>query len=163
LILESTGITEWLIKSIEEILSDGLVRDAHIDQFTTYPTADQKQTFQTACQIMSLVAKTLSSYDITGVGVYLHLDLISNSRRLKKAPKDLTELMGLIDIHCVPEIIIYKPVESVNVPLNEFYRVPIRFETDLSETNLIVLYKEWRTHSGEEFQREINFIVTADN
>ncbi|GAB3939878.1 hypothetical protein GCM10028805_00810 [Spirosoma harenae] len=160
---ESTGIIGWLVKSIEDIRSDGLVRDAHIDQFTIYPAADQKGIFQTVCQIVNLVAKSIRNYETTGVGVYLHLDLISNRRVLKKAPKDLTELISLIDIHYVPEIIIYKPVESVDVPLNEFYRAPIRFEMDLSEGNVIVLYKEWRAHTEEEFQREINFIVTADN
>jgi hypothetical protein len=159
--LKSTKLKEWVIKAIEETYSDGLTRDAHIDLFTSYSTKSQEEIFQKACKVISLVAKTLEKYDTKGVGVYLHIDLVSNSKVLKKAPKDLTQLISLIEIHFIPEVIIYKPIESADVPLNEFYRVPIKFEIDLLESNLIVFYKEWRADFGEDFQREVNVVVNT--
>lgn len=157
--LKIVELKEWVYKALQETCLNGTMRDAHIDQFASYRTNNKQETFKQACRITNAVATISKNYNVEGVGVYLHLDLISNSKLLKGAPQNLTQLIELIDIYHIPEVVVYKMVNSVDVVLNEFYRVPIRFEISLLNDGLAVLYKEWRTHSEEEFQREVNFIL----
>lgn len=158
-------VKEWLLDAIVKTDLEGIALDRHIDQFETYQSTNKTELFEKACSVINLIAFILTEEDTRNLGIYLHIDLISNSSTLSGAPRDIDELLELIDEHSIPEIVVYKPVESTDVPLNEFYRAPLPFKLLNLHPQLITLYKEYRSgfSTVEEYQRELNIIFRVSS
>lgn len=155
----------WLLEAIAKTDLEGIALDRHIDQFGTYQHTSKTELFKRACFVINLVASILTQEDTRNLGIYLHIDLISDSTTLSGAPRNMDELLELIEKHSVPEVVIYKPVESADVPLNEFYRTPLPFKLLDLHSHLIPIYKEYRSGDSisEEYQRELNIIFRVSD
>ncbi|GAB3806563.1 hypothetical protein GCM10028819_42170 [Spirosoma humi] len=158
-------IEEWLLDAIVKTDLEGIALDRHIDQFGIYQPTNKTELFEKACSVINLVASILTQEDTRNLGIYLHIDLISDSTMLSGAPRSIDELLDLVEEHSIPEIVIYKPVESADVPLNEFYRTTLPFKLLNLHSQLIAIYKEYRSgfSISEEYQRELNIIFRVSS
>lgn len=158
-------VKRWLLEAMAKTDLDGIALDRHIDQFGTCQHTSSTELFNKACLIVNLVASILIQEDTRNLGVYLHIDLISDKTTLSGAPRNIDELLESIEEHSVPEVVIYKPVDSADVPLNEFYRTPLPFKLPDLHSQLIPIYKEYRSgySISEEYQRELNIIFRASD
>ena len=72
------------------------------------------------------------------------------------------ELLKCIDTFEMPEIILYKPYNTLDIPNNEFYRSPLPFKVEGLSKELNAFYKEYRNYdemiNNEPFTREINVV-----
>lgn len=152
----------WLLEAIDKTALDGITRDSHIDEFVAYQNANRQKAFEQCYLIINSVASALTHRDTKNLGIYLHIDLISDKPTWCGRPRNSIELIDLIELSLIPELIVYKPTESGAVLVNEFYRSPLYFNLNNLDANLTTVYKEHRSGASltEEYQRELNIIYS---
>jgi hypothetical protein len=158
-------IAQWLLSVIPQVKISGESHDIHLDELVVnYPSGDKEQIFNICCQVINSAARILPNIEHNGIGVFLVVSFV-DSDTFTGTPKNVVELVELIDTFSVPEIVVYLPDASTKIPLSEFYRSPLPFELTGLNDNLVALYKEYKLiegyHPDCEFTRDLNIVYQA--
>lgn len=153
-------INKWMLNAISETQNDGITRDIHIRD-ANIPKVNKKNInkLNILYSIFEDLVVIINETNTDGIGVYMSIELISNSKLLQGLPNNTSELEDLINEDWIfSEIIVYKPFKHELISLVEFYRTPIFLSN--SNKNINVFYKEFRTQEEKLldsfFTREIN-------
>ena len=150
-------LKSWMLKSIAALKETGVTQDIHVDELLEgFEFLRKEEVFMQSCLLFKHLVDYLeiSKINIDGINIFLSIDLTSESNEFTGKPTSLAEVERLIDNYSIPEIILYKDSNSNEIPLTEFYRVPILIDYFTKSTPICIFYKEYRTledilNSGE--------------
>lgn len=157
----------WMVDAINRLTESGVAQDMHIDELfeVDFKTLSQKQSFENCCSIFKIVTKYAREMqlDLFEVGIFISIDLISESNIFMGLPASENEIIKSIDMDSIPEIIIYKETRSNQIPLVEFYRTPVLNGKFEDSHRIKMFYKEYRLLedilNNNEYTREINITL----
>jgi hypothetical protein len=157
-------IESWIEGALKSVRENDLTEDLHIDELINvdYNNLDKREILNHCFIVFNKLVNHIINHKIQldSLGIFLSIDLISESNVFLGKPSSLKELTEIIDTYSIPEIIVYKDINSDSIPLNEFYRVPLSYETLNANKNIKVFYKEHRVIEGigidDVFTRELN-------
>jgi hypothetical protein len=152
-----------VLKSILALNETGIAQDIHVaellKEFDIYRKEDA---FMQSCLLFKYIVDYLETSKINTfeISIFLSIDLTSESNLFIGKPTSLAEVERLMDPYSIPEIIFYRDSNPSNVPLTEFYRVPILIDYFSNSTPISIFYKEYRTF--EDILNNGEFTRTLD-
>ncbi|RVT98130.1 hypothetical protein EOD41_17315 [Mucilaginibacter limnophilus] len=159
-------LNKWLGKAIDEVKLNGLTQDIHLDEifkndFQLFSKAEVLlNSYLTFDYVVNYITK--ENIDMSDINIFLSIDLECESHIFNGPPKSLTEIESLIDLHSIPEIIVYHDPNPNKISLNEFYRIPLVFEPFIGDDSITMFYKEYRSleehFNNSVFTKDINIV-----
>jgi len=165
------NLRRWFRKAFAQLKLDGLAQDIHVDEFFSgdYEALSKNEVLYRSYQVFDCLIRYLINHNISidNFGLFLSVDLVSESNVLQGMPNSLAETEALLDMFSIPEIILHHDTNPNKIPLVELYRVLILCMPYAVNNNIKIFYREIRTlqdHiSNGDYIREINFIYSPES
>ena len=159
-------LESWVVAASAKLIDDGITQDIHIDDLYEgdFEKLTNREVFECAYSIFISLIKFIEEYETgtSGFKFFLMINLIGESIHFAGKPISIENLVELIDRFSVPEIILYRELNSDETYYTEFYRVPIFVDFFKEPKKVGLIYKEFRSledmNDNNEYTREINFV-----